>query len=195
MERPFLNLDVYRIPQKSYYTSLEQEIDHAFDEPLWRDVPEEVKERSRKQRQLHQYETLGPWEFNEIVGFIRLYFCGTQVRGEYFSSEKTRTRRTRKKVFTFRAYKLAAEVNFRPTSSSEEIYQCILKYVERCKVSSRPPELSTLLTSPPLDHTPIGQVFGKSRTAPTPPPTATANPAAPAGCCGPAPAPALRPRG
>ncbi len=129
----FFDVPVYRLPKADYYSALDAERDSAFDDPIWNEVSSEIVGWSRNQRGQHLHDTYGPWVFNEIVGYIRLYFLGTQVRGEYFTSEKQRTRRTRKKVFAVRDYKLAAEVNFRHDADSIEIYESILKYVDRCR--------------------------------------------------------------
>jgi hypothetical protein len=44
-------------------------------------------QRDRKIRFLDHLEMRygGPWNFNEIIGFIRLHFLGSQIRGEYFA--------------------------------------------------------------------------------------------------------------
>ena len=83
----------------------------------------------------HQYERLGPWNFNEVTGHIRLYLLGSQIRGELYSSEKKRVGIGRTKVFVFRTWNLAAEVNIDRTSpvTNETIWLAIQKYVDRCR--------------------------------------------------------------
>ncbi|SFU41167.1 hypothetical protein SAMN04488527_10291 [Aliiroseovarius crassostreae] len=77
----------------------------------------------------------GPWQFNEIIGYIRLHFLGTQIRGEYFSAEKKRNPVSRKKVFTFRTHKLAPEHTLWKTGdlTNQEIWEAICEYVSDCQ--------------------------------------------------------------
>ena len=82
-----------------------------------------------------QYERFGPWNFNEITGYIRLYLLGSQVRGDYFSAEKKRVCLGRTRVFVLRTSKLAVEVNIlrTPQLTNREIWLSIQKYVNRCR--------------------------------------------------------------
>lgn len=117
----FFELPVYRIEKQRYDSELTEYISkHRIAEvPGW---------------DAHSYKEFGgAWRFNEIIGYIRLYFLGWQVRGEYFSVDAKRIVKTRKKQFVMKTEKLGAEVNmFRPTSS-EEILAYVRKYVARCK--------------------------------------------------------------
>lgn len=83
----------------------------------------------------HQYERFGPWQFNEIVGYIRLYFLGSQVRGEYFSAEKKRNLLGRTKVYTFRSWKLAPETELidQHPPTNARIWEAIQGYVDKCR--------------------------------------------------------------
>lgn len=75
----------------------------------------------------------GCWEFNEIIGYIRLHFLGSQVRGEYFSVNKKRIVRTRTKQFEFMTWKLAPEVEIEPPYGTAEILNAIYQYIEDCR--------------------------------------------------------------
>jgi hypothetical protein len=84
----------------------------------------------------YQYDKFGPWRFNEIIGHIRLYVLGSQVRGEYFSAEKQRNLLGRSKVFVFRSPKLAPEVEIeRGTGAltNQQIWDALQKYISRCQ--------------------------------------------------------------
>ena len=76
----------------------------------------------------------GEWEFNEIVGYIKLHILGNQIRGEYFTTTSNRKVRTRKKQYVQATHKLAPEVNLNRDSNNSEIYEKILEYVERCRL-------------------------------------------------------------
>lgn len=75
----------------------------------------------------------GAWRFNEIIGYIRLHFLGTQVRGEYYSVRRKRIRKTRRKQFEYLTCKLAPEREFIDSSSSDAIYSTVLGYIDDCR--------------------------------------------------------------
>lgn len=135
MEKHFLDLPVYRICEESYLAELDRKF---FKEPRERWLLIAGKPQPRESEEFYQnhiYEKYGPWQFNEIVGYIRLYFRGSQILGAYFSAEKKRTLLTRKKTFTYRTHKLAYEQQIWPTDQNDnrKIWEEIQSYVERCK--------------------------------------------------------------
>lgn len=75
----------------------------------------------------------GCWEFNEIIGYIRLHFLGTQVRGEYFSVSRKRIVRTRTKTLEYQTWKLAPEVDIEPPYGNAEILAAVREYVDDCR--------------------------------------------------------------
>jgi len=75
----------------------------------------------------------GAWEYNEIIGYIRLYFFGTQIRGEYWAVNAKKIVKTRKKIFEYKTWKLASEIELHWETDSSSIFSQILKYLERCK--------------------------------------------------------------
>ena len=74
----------------------------------------------------------GPWQYKEIIGFIRLHFIDSQVRGEYFAPDVKRIVKTRRKVFWLRYYKLAREIEIPARATGEEIFDLIKKYIDAC---------------------------------------------------------------
>ena len=65
----------------------------------------------------------GAWEYNEIIGYIRLYFFGTQVRGEYWGVNSKRVVRTRKKTLEYKTWKLAPEIDLHREPDSFQYFQ------------------------------------------------------------------------
>ena len=130
----FYDLPVYRLSYEKYNSMLDAEIEAKLEEikRISGHVPSlDLQDRMRQ----HQYERLGPWQFNEAIGQIRLYFLGSQVRGEFFSAERKRNSTGRTKVFTFRTLKLASETDIFPTkqTSSADVWDSIQAYVAKCK--------------------------------------------------------------
>lgn len=75
----------------------------------------------------------GAWRFNEIVGYIRLYFLGTQIRGEHHGVYKSRIVRTMTKPFEFIHWKLAPEIEIPHPITDEGIFRAVLEYVDDCR--------------------------------------------------------------
>lgn len=130
----FFDMPVYRVSYDDYNATMDQAINAQLTN-LARYAPPgyEVPEATKMGISDHQYRTFGPWRFNEILGYIRLHFLGTQVRGEYFSAEKKRNPIGRKKVFTYRTHKLAPEVNLPRQPTNQQIFGAVREYVSRCR--------------------------------------------------------------
>jgi len=135
----FHDLPVYRLPREDYYKARDEYVENALFPPGTRQAesfrsmaitnPDSlVAWRSRLQDSYG-----GCWEFNEIIGYIRLHFLGTQVRGEYFGSSKKRIVRTRKKLLEYRTWKLAPEVFIESPQGNGEIVAAVREYIEDCR--------------------------------------------------------------
>lgn len=136
--RYFFDLPVYRLSCEKYNQAMDNRVNSQLDPirrfPGYEPPPATIN--SIRQRQDDQY---GSWQFNEVLGYIRLYFLGTQVRGEYYSAEKARNSLGRCKVFSFRDQKLASEIEIFPRSdvTNSEIWEAIQQYVRRCRKELR----------------------------------------------------------
>jgi hypothetical protein len=75
----------------------------------------------------------GSWRYNEIIGYIRLHFLGSQIRGEYFGVRSKRIVRTRKKVLEYKTWKLAVEMDIPGDSTNEQILKLIREYIDDCR--------------------------------------------------------------
>jgi len=129
----FFDLPVYRIAYDIYNANQKHEIAVKIAD-MKRGRPNyEPSESTKAQLSQHQYEKYGPWRFNEIIGYIRLHFLGSQIRGEYFSAEKKRNILSRHRVFTYRTHKLAAEIHIPRNATNAEIFELIQQYIADCK--------------------------------------------------------------
>jgi len=128
----FLTIPIYRLKEDKYYSDMEiafeKSISNSWDQSFIESNPGLV--RDCKSSQHTRYG--GGWEYNEIVGYIKLHFLGTQVRGEYWGTIPKRKVKTRRKQFEYKAHKLAAEVGIRE-KNSEGILNAVEEYIERCK--------------------------------------------------------------
>jgi hypothetical protein len=131
----FFDLPVYRLPYETYNADQDREVAEQISNMKRGNPGYEPPEATKLGIGQHQHEKYGPWRFNEIIGYIRLHFLGSQIRGEYFSAEKKRNPLGRHRVFTYRTHKLAPELSIHPTISATnaEIFEAVKQYVVACK--------------------------------------------------------------
>ena len=115
---------------------MENDLEMVFfcDLPVYRlSEPEYEKWQDNRYRQdtadLRSAEAQG----FTILGYIRLHFLGSRLRGQYFSAEKARNPVSRHKVFTCRSVNLSSEMGISKTASNEEIYATIREYIKNCR--------------------------------------------------------------
>lgn len=77
----------------------------------------------------------GPWRYNEIIGYIRLYFLGDQIRGEYWLVRTKKVVKTRKKIIDFRDYKIVPEKTIPSNATNYKIYELVIAYIKEAKKS------------------------------------------------------------
>jgi hypothetical protein len=135
MEFKFFDVPVYRLPRKEYDAKREAWIQKEMDEQPahvreW--YAQDAKEAGRVRSHLRQHYG-GTWDFNEIIGFIRLHFLGTQIRGEWWRVTADRVTRSRTKRFEFRDWKVTYEEEISAGSCNTELYALILKYLARAQ--------------------------------------------------------------
>jgi hypothetical protein len=136
MRPAFLDLPVYRLSQDDYFRQRLEFVEKMIDRAGGRERDPDIV------RQIERHSSLqfgGQWIYNEIIGFIGLYFDGHQVLGKYFEVTAKRIVRTRRKIFEYKTHKLAAEISmpFQPGEpfdpTNEEIFDVVQQYVERCR--------------------------------------------------------------
>jgi len=135
----FFDIPVYRLARDRYYQEREGYIDGVLF-PKSSPESEELRARDRADPGRNAYmrgylesKYGGCWEFNEIIGYIRLHFLGSQIRGEYYGVSSKRIVRTRTKTLEFKTWKLASEVELPDSPSQAGILETIHKYLDDCK--------------------------------------------------------------
>jgi hypothetical protein len=121
----FLDVPVYRLPLDEYDRQQKAYIDGILDEPVLR----------KNTAFEHHLWTIygGCWLFNEIIGYIRLHFLGSQVRGEYFAVDRKRIVRTRHKQLRYVTHKLAPEVDIEVPITDATIEAAVRQYLQDCE--------------------------------------------------------------
>ena len=135
----FFDVPVYRLLEERYYEERARYIERQMygTSPELHKVQSEFYERNPPRKiQIQddlEKEFGGPWRFNEIIGFIRLYFHGRQVRGELWMVNRKRLVRTRHKLYLHQSHKVVDEEDVPYDASNEEIYLAIIRYLERAR--------------------------------------------------------------
>ena len=130
--RTFMTLPVYRLTSEKYDEQQNDHVkNHIHESPFGQGV------EIQPQQSIYEYHLRksfgGEWKYNEIIGFIELHFCGTQIRGEYWRDDKKRHVKTRRKQFIYNTHKLAYETNIHRNATSQEIELLIEQYIEKCR--------------------------------------------------------------
>jgi hypothetical protein len=132
----FHDLPVYRLPEAPYSVWLSRQVAHLLAQTfLGVPAPTPVCVKGTKrviEKQCN--EKYGSWQFNEIVGYIRLRFVGQQVWGEYYGSSNRMPKRSRNKVFTYKLNKLPAEKDIPVGATNSQIFRAVKQYVNDCAV-------------------------------------------------------------
>lgn len=117
----FYDVPIYRLTREQY----QEDID-AF-----------VKPRVERQRagveQMWWEHFGGAWQFNEIIGYLRLHFLGNQVRAEWWSVKAKRVTKTRKKQFEYKVHKLAPETSIPSGATNADIWSAVLEHLNDCR--------------------------------------------------------------
>lgn len=138
MDNHFIDLPVYRLSSERYYKERDKFVNnkisrlpHVNNETL---KSIRIKNPGREMYYREYLNNLygGAWNYNEIIGFIELYFLGSQIRGEYWQMKAKRIRRTRRKEFEFITWRLSSELEIPKSASNSEIFNIIREYLENC---------------------------------------------------------------
>ena len=135
----FYDVPVYRLSHERYYKDMGEYIKKhmcsgrpshkKMMEDFYRREPARKREAQDRLRKSYG----GTWEYNEIIGYIRLYFLGTQIRGEYWGVNSKRVVRTRKKILECKTWKLASEIDLHQEPDSLSIFSKIMEYLGKCQ--------------------------------------------------------------
>lgn len=138
-----LDLPVYRLPEDQYYTERDAYVDKkmALISPSSTQnhlsTSDRLSDIEIRARNIFLDQYGGIWRYNEIIGYLRLYFLGYQVRAEYWRVAAKRIVRTRKKLFEFYDWKVATETELPADGTSSAIYDAIMEHIKDCAAALR----------------------------------------------------------
>ena len=133
----FADIPVYRLPPDRYVQDIGSFVEKGVRSTYGDDDAAKnfIARYPRKVDSLRDDLRLkfgGVWTFNEIIGYVRLYFSGTQILGEYWQMRGKQIRRTRRKIFEWRTWKLAPEIDVPVHATDDAIYELIRIYLADC---------------------------------------------------------------
>ena len=139
MRRYFFDVPVYRLAEGSYYAERTAHVEREMYPTANADA-EQIREFHKREpahyiaaRDHVEKAYGGMWRYNEIIGYIRLYFFGSQVRGEYIGIKAQRIVRTRKKLFEHQTHKLVPELTVPNEATSADIFRLIKAHLVECQ--------------------------------------------------------------
>lgn len=135
-EKIFFDVPVYRLTKEEYESRQKDFIQKEQKKWGGKNLEEfyRLNPEYRARDESHLWNIYGgDWLFNEIVGFIRLFFCSTQIRGHYYGTNAKRIRRTRRKVFKPIGHEVTFPETIRQGNSNQEIFSLILKFLSRAQ--------------------------------------------------------------
>ncbi len=156
-ETYFFDLPVYRISEKKFHQDRDAWVDSImypknFLQAEELRVRDQVNLEYLASRRARLADCYGCWMFNDIVGYIRLFILGTQVRGEYFAVDKKRMFKTLTKKFIWHTDKLVPEVDIRKPYSRRDILEAIQNYIDGCKKHLPRRHIDTSIFDSIADH-------------------------------------------
>jgi hypothetical protein len=117
----FFDIPVYRCSQDKHSAEMDSE-KCRFLGRLQRTSTAEINDDLER---LFDREVSYPWRFNDIIGWIRLFVLGPQLRGELWWNRTTRQVKRGRKRFSFDGE--AFELNLLNVNDSTEIVRLILE--------------------------------------------------------------------
>lgn len=123
-EKYFFEIAVYKSKEDVYNSEMERERQEYLSKLMA--SRDEAPDSYAFAEKWFDEKNWYPWRYNQIIGWLRLYILGTQVRAEYFFIDAKRiTRRIKDKKFLWCGK--AFELNFDLPNSSSTIYSGICK--------------------------------------------------------------------
>ena len=124
IEGYFFEIPIYRVSEDEYNNAMNSYVSQRI---------QEIQTASENLRMLedHLWKKFGgPWRYNGVIGFLRLYVFGTQIRGEtWFVDAKRISHRIRCKFFIHHGK--AFEVDVLPDDTNHQILEKVQTGIQR----------------------------------------------------------------
>ena len=128
----FFEIPIYRTSKEKFYQEVEKNINKyfskldSFSKEFYENNPKEKLDWEKDQRNVYG----NIWEYNDIIGYIKLFFYGTQVRAQYWSIKAKRIIKTKKKDFICKDWSYGPAISVHYEKDSLGIYNRIIELVD-----------------------------------------------------------------
>ena len=118
MHNYFIEIPLYRIPYDNYNNELSQKTQDIYDS----NYPINIENYHISEL---EKDNCAPWQYNQVIGWVRLFFLGNQFKGElWLHNAKRYTRKMKNKRFEYSNNVIGAEI---PTDlANKEIAKLIM---------------------------------------------------------------------
>lgn len=140
MNKYFFEIPIYRVSEVKYNEQMEDFIRKRV--PTYEGFEQELQYRLKNPGEIHPDSLLvgllcrefgGPWLYNEIVGYLRLYLYHSQIRVEHWQHDVKRIVKSRKKLYCRKSPKIIEEINIKDRSSKSEVKEAIEAAISACE--------------------------------------------------------------
>ena len=140
MNNYFFEIPVYRISEVKYNEQMEDFIRKSV--PTYEGHAQLLQYNLKNPENIHPDLPLvgvlcrefgGPWLYNEIVGYLRLYLYHSQIRVEYWQHDVKSIKKSRKRFYCRKSPKIVEEINIKDRRSKSEIKEAIEAAVKLCE--------------------------------------------------------------
>lgn len=136
MQKSLFDIPVYRLSYKDYSQQqdayIKSQLPEFDSDKMFENIRSEETQRKMRTASYHYKSFGGAWRYNEIIGFVRIFKFGDQIRAEYWQTEASRIVKTRNKQFSLKSRKLVPECRIRNLHSSNAIKEAIDLCISRC---------------------------------------------------------------
>ncbi|MCZ7543735.1 MAG: hypothetical protein M5R40_09440 [Anaerolineae bacterium] len=132
MGKALFEIPIYRCTPHFFFTQFEKDKQKHLGELFLRSgIPREQAPDTYAGSELRFEDQYGgPWQYNQVVGWLQLYVLGSQIRGEIWFVDAERIRRKmRNKRFCH--YGKAFELDVEPEDTSAKIYEGVLSELKQ----------------------------------------------------------------
>ncbi len=133
MKLHLFEISVYRLAEKAYSKKQREYVnkhvgDYDSEKLLFQVIKDHHNDDARRKIRDASFwfkEYGGGWRYNEIIGYLRIYKYGSQIRAEYWQNDVKRIVKSRKKKFVIKDRKLVPEVSIKNGDIGAAIDLCV----------------------------------------------------------------------
>jgi hypothetical protein len=131
-EEYLFEIPIYRTTKEQFYLEVKKYIEKRFldlddfSKDFYNKNPIEKENWDQGVRQ--EYGSV--WEYNDIIGYLKLFFYGSQIRSEYWFVKAKRIVKTNKKNFDCHSFSTGPAITIVYEKDSVGIYQKICELID-----------------------------------------------------------------